>query len=49
MSPGRHSISMTFSNHNGLARLKPGVAPEQAEGEAAARIKGLDAGPSENE
>ena len=36
----KNSIAISFSNHNGLARLKPGVTPEQAAAEAAARIKG---------
>ncbi len=35
---GRTSVSMVFSRHNGLARLKPGVTPEQAAAEATIRI-----------
>jgi putative ABC transport system permease protein len=35
---GGISIAMTFSRHNGLARLKPGVTPEQAASEAAQRV-----------
>jgi putative ABC transport system permease protein len=36
---GKHgmSVSIAFSSHHGLARLKPGVTPEQAMAEAAAR------------
>ena len=34
---GGKSVSMRFSQHNGLARLKPGVTPEQAAAEATAR------------
>jgi putative ABC transport system permease protein len=34
----RTSVTMQFTRHNGLARLKPGVTPEQASAEAAARI-----------
>lgn len=34
----KDSIAMRFTAHNGLARLNPGVTPEQAAGEAAARL-----------
>ena len=35
---GPRAFAITWSIHNGLARLKPGVTPEQASAEAAARF-----------
>lgn len=35
---GRTSVTMRFTRHNGLARLKPGVTPAQASAEATARV-----------
>jgi putative ABC transport system permease protein len=35
----KNSIAMTFSAHAALARLKPGVSPQQAASEAAARVR----------
>lgn len=32
------SVTMRFTRHNGVARLKPGVTPEQAASEAAQRV-----------
>ena len=39
-SKGKRSTTMTFGRQNGLARLKPGVTPEQAAAEAASRVRG---------